>query len=147
MKLISACLLGLPCTWDGRNKKNDKAIELSQSESFMPICPEQLGGLPTPRIAQEIQSGSGDDVLDGKCRVLNKNGDDVTTAFIHGAEETLKIARQQGISEYIGKARSPSCGSGQVYDGSFSGKLIKGDGVTSALLRRNGISIISEEDI
>ena len=137
----------MPCTWDGRNIKNDKVVKLAQSESVIPICPEQLGGLPTPRIAQEIQYGGGDDVLDGKCKVLNKNGDDVTKAFIHGAEETLKIAKQMGINEYIGKARSPSCGSGQVYDGSFSGKLVSGDGVIAALLKRNGISITTEEDI
>ncbi len=147
MKLISACLLGLPCTWDGADKRNKNAIELAHSEKLIPVCPEQLGGLPTPRIAQEIQDGSGEDVLDGRRRVLNKSGDDVTEEFLRGAEETLKIASQMEIKEFIGKSRSPSCGFGQIYDGSFSGQLAPGNGVTAALLMRNGIRIISSDDI
>jgi len=94
MKLISACLLGIRCTWDGKdNYKSNKAIELLNSETLIPICPEQLGGLKTPRIPQEIQGGTGEDVLDRKCKVLNRNGEDVTAEFITGAEETLKIAK------------------------------------------------------
>jgi len=147
MKLISACLLGLPCTWDGADKRNKNAIELAHSEKLIPVCPEQLGGLPTPRIAQEIQDGSGEDVLDGRRRVLNKSGDDVTEEFLRGAEEALKIANQMEIKEFIGRSRSPSCGFGQIYDGSFSGQLAPGNGVTVALLMRNGIRIISSDDI
>ena len=94
MKLISACLLGIKCAWDGKdNYKSDKAIELLNSETLIPVCPEQLGGLRTRRIAQEIQGGTGEDVLDKKCRVLNRNGEDVTREFITGAEEALKLAR------------------------------------------------------
>ena len=89
----------------------------------------------------------GDAVLDNKCKVINKDGQDVTVEFIKGAEETLKIARQLNIKEFIAKSRSPSCGYGQVYDGTFSSKLIDGDGVTTALLRRNGLRIILEEDL
>jgi uncharacterized protein YbbK (DUF523 family) len=103
--------------------------------------------LPTPRAPQEIQGGTGEDVLDKKCTVLNKNGEDVTGAFIIGAEETLKIARQLNIKEFIAKRGSPSCGCGQIYDGSFTGGLVSGDGVTTALLKRNGIRIIAEEDL
>lgn len=148
MKLISACLLGVKCTWDGKdNYRSDRAIELLSSESLIPVCPEQLGGLKTPRIAQEIQGGTGEDVLDKKCRVLNRNGEDVTREFITGAEEALKIARLFHIKEFIGKSKSPSCGCGQIYDGTFSRRLIKGDGVTTALLKRNGIRIITEEDL
>ena len=148
MKLISACLLGIKCAWDGQDiYKNDKAIELSNSEMLMPVCPEQLGGLRTPRAPQEIQGGSGEDVLDGKCKVLNINGEDVTQEFIAGAEETLKIVKLFRIEEFIGKSRSPSCGCGQIYDGTFSRKLIDGDGVTTALLKRNGIRVITEEDL
>ena len=148
MKLISACLLGIKCAWDGQDiYKSDKAIELSNSETLMPVCPEQLGGLKTPRAVQEIQGGSGEDVLDGKCKVLNINGDDVTQEFIAGAEETLKIIKLFHIEEFIGKSRSPSCGCGQIYDGTFSRQLINGDGVTAALLKRNGSRVVTEEDL
>ena len=148
MKLISACLLGIRCAWDGKdNYKSDKAIKLLSSETLIPVCPEQLGGLKTPRAPQEIQGGTGGDVLDGKCRVVNKNGDDVTREFIRGAEETLKIARQFHVEEFVAKSKSPSCGCGQIYDGTFAQKLIHGDGVTTTLLKRNGIRIIKEEDL
>jgi uncharacterized protein YbbK (DUF523 family) len=148
VKLISACLLGIKCAWDGQDiYKSDKAIELSNSEMLMPVCPEQLGGLRTPRAAQEIQGGTGEDVLDGKCKVLNIDGEDVTQEFINGAEETLKIVKLLHIEEFIGKSRSPSCGCGQIYDGTFSRQLIGGDGVTTALLKRNGIRVITEEDL
>jgi uncharacterized protein YbbK (DUF523 family) len=148
VKIISACLLGVKCAWDGQDiYKSDKAIELLNSEMLMPVCPEQLGGLKTPRAAQEIQGGSGEGVLDGKCKVLNIDGEDVTQKFINGAEETLKIVKLFHIQEFIGKSRSPSCGCGQIYDGTFSRLLIDGDGVTTALLKRNGIRVIAEEDL
>jgi len=148
MKLISACLLGIKCAWSGDERYQDGwALELARREGLVPVCPEQLGGLATPRPPQEIQGGGGEDVLDGKCRVLNKDGVDVTGEFISGAEETLKIALKLNIREFIGKARSPSCGCGQVYDGSFSEKLVSGDGVTTALLKRNGIKVINIEDL
>ncbi|MEA1872700.1 MAG: DUF523 domain-containing protein [Chloroflexota bacterium] len=148
MKLISACLLGIKCAWDGQDiYKSYKAIELSNFEMLMPVCPEQLGGLKTPRPPQEIQGGTGEDVLDGKCKVLNIDGEDVTQEFINGAEETLKIVKLFHIEEFIGKSRSPSCGCGQIYDGTFSRKLIDGNGITTALLKRNGIRVITEEDL
>ena len=148
MKLISACLLGIKCAWDGQDiYKSDKAIELLNSDTLMPVCPEQVGGLKTPRAPQEIQGGGGEDILDGKCKVLNINGEDVTQEFINGAEETLKIVKLFHIEEFIGKSRSPSCGCGQIYDGTFSRQLIDGDGVTTALLKRNGIRVITEEDL
>ena len=148
MKLISACLLGIKCAWDGQDiYKSDKAIELLNSETLLPVCPEQLGGLETPRAPQEIQGGTGEDILDGKCKVLNIDGEDVTQKFINGAEETLKIVKLFHIEEFIGKSRSPSCGCGQIYDGTFSRALIDGDGVTTTLLKRNGIRVITEEDL
>jgi len=148
MRLISACLLGLKCAWDGEdNYRSDKAIKLLDTETLIPVCPEQLGGLKTPRAPQEIQEGSGEDVLDGKCKVLNKNGEDVTREFVAGAGETLRIARQFHIEEFIGKSNSPSCGCGRIYDGTFSQKLIAADGVTTALLKRNGIGVITEEEL
>lgn len=148
MRMVSACLLGMRCAWDGEDRyKDKKVIELLKNEILIPVCPEQLGGLATPRILQEIENGTGDDVLDGKSRIKNKIGQDVTQEFIKGAKEALKIARQYNIKEFIAKSRSPSCGCGFIYDGSFSGKLIKGDGITVALFKRNGIKVISENEL
>lgn len=147
MKLISACLLGIKCAWDGTDKyRNGKVIEALKNDELIPVCPEQLGGLDTPRLPQEIQGCSGEDVLDGRCRVRNVNGEDVTRQFIGGAVETLRTAQRFNIRQFIGKSGSPSCGCGQIYDGTFSKTLTDGNGVTAALLRRNGIKIISEEE-
>jgi len=145
--LCSACLLGIKCRWDAKVKPNQRVVDLAKKEILIPVCPEQLGGLPTPRVPQEIQQCSGEDVLDGKGKVKNKKGGDVTEEFIRGAQETLKIAKLFDAKEFIGKSRSPSCGYGKTYDGSFTGRLIDGNGVTIALLNRNGIKIISDEDI
>ena len=148
MKLISACLLGKKCAWSGDQRyKNQAALRLLGVASLLPICPEQRGGLTTPRVAQEIQGGSGEDVLDGRCRVMNKDGEDVTLAFIRGAEVALSLARQLKIKEFIGKAHSPSCGCGLIYDGSFSHQLVPGDGVTTALLKRNDIRVMTEGEL
>lgn len=148
MRMVSACLLGTRCAWDEKARyKNGKVIELLGKETLIPLCPEQLGGLATPREFQEIEKGSGDDVLDGRSRVKNKIGRDVTRQFIRGAKEALRIAKQYNIKEFIAKSRSPSCGCGSIYDGSFSKRLIKGDGVTVALFKRNGIKVITESDI
>jgi uncharacterized protein YbbK (DUF523 family) len=137
MKLVSACLLGTRCRYDGRSKRNNKVIALLQNEILIPVCPEQLGGLPTPRIPSEQRNE----------RVYSQTGEDVTEYFIRGAEEILRLAELYGIKEAILKQRSPSCGCGQIYDGSFSGRIIEGDGVTAALLKRNGIKVITEEDL
>ena len=148
MKIVSACLLGIKCAWDGKARyKNKKVIELLRKEILIPVCSEQLGGLATPRVLQEIQKGSGDDVLDGRSRVKNKIGQDVTRQFIRGAKEALRIAELYNIKEFIAKSNSPSCGCGFIYDGSFSKRLIKGDGVTVALFKRNGIKVVTENDI
>lgn len=145
--LISACLIGINCSWDGKNKLNKKCLKLFKEGKFISVCPEQLGGLPTPRSPQEIQEGTGERVLNGKCKVKNKDGKDLTKNFIKGARGTLKIAKLVGAKEAIFKSKSPSWGCGTTYDGSFSGRLIPGDGVTTALLKRNGIRVITEKDI
>lgn len=148
MRLVSACLLGIKCAWDGGDRyRNKKVIELLRKETLIPVCPEQLGGLATPREFQEIEKGNGDDVLDGRSRVKNKIGQDVTRQFTRGAKEALEITKQYSIKEFIAKSNSPSCGCGSIYDGSFSRKLIQGDGVTVALFKRNGIKVISENNI
>jgi uncharacterized protein YbbK (DUF523 family) len=147
MKLISACLLGIKCRWDGTDNKNDKAVELLKKEILIPVCPEQLGGLPTPRLRQEIQGGTGKDVLEKRAKVVNENGVDVTGQFVKGAEETLKIAKLYQVKEFIGKSYSPSCSCSKIYNGKFSGRSIKGRGTTAELLMRNGIKIKGEEDL
>lgn len=137
MKLCSACLLGKNCRYDGNNNADEKVLALAKNEELIPVCPEQLGGLPTPRIYSEVNNG----------KVINEAGEDVTEQFQKGAEETLKIARENNITEAIMKQRSPSCGCGKIFDGTFSGKVIDGWGITADLLRKNGIRVISEEEI
>ena len=137
MKLCSACLLGVKCRYNDKRKPNQKVIDLLDKEVLVPVCPEQLGGLPTPREPAERR---GD-------KVLTESGKDMTINFEAGAEEVLKIAEMYGVREAILKQRSPSCGCAQVYDGSFSGKIIEGDGVTTELLKKNGIKVITEEDL
>jgi len=137
MKICSACLLGIKCRYDGRGKPNKKVIDSSQEDILIPVCPEQLGGLLTPRESAERI---------GK-KIFTKSGKDVTRSFRKGAERALKIAQIFNIREAILKQGSPSCGCGMIYDGSFSRKLIKGDGIMTELFRNNGIKIISEENL
>lgn len=134
--LVSACLLGTPCRYDGAGKADARVLALAAKRRLIPVCPEQLGGLPTPRPPAERVGG----------RVLTTGGADVTDAFLRGAEETLRLAQLFGCKTAILKARSPSCGSGRIYDGTFSGTLVSGSGVTAALLRQNGITVLTEED-
>ncbi|MCX6815817.1 MAG: DUF523 domain-containing protein [Candidatus Aenigmarchaeota archaeon] len=147
MRLCSACLLGIKCRYDGKDNLNKKIVAISKKETLIPVCPEQLGGQSTPRPNAEISGGDGSGVLDGKAKVIEPGGNDVTKYFVKGAEEVLKMAKLHDIKEVILTQRSPSCGSGQIYDGTFSKKLIKGDGVTTALLKRNKIKVISDSDL
>lgn len=146
MILISACLCGVNCKYNGANNHHPYYIELLRKNELLPVCPEQLGGLPTPRLACEINGGTGTDVLNGLAQVYNTEGKNLSAAFIKGAEETLQLAKQAGISAAILQSRSPSCGCGKIYDGTFKGKLIEGDGVTAALLRMNGIKVWNDEE-
>jgi uncharacterized protein YbbK (DUF523 family) len=135
--LCSACLLGVNCRYDGKNKLNKKIIKLAKKKILIPVCPEQLGGLPTPREPAE-QKGK---------KIITKSGKDVTKYFKRGAKEVLKIAKLFKIKKAILKQKSPSCGCGKIYDGTFSGKIIKGDGVLTLLLKKNGIEVMSEENL
>ena len=121
-------------------------MDLLKEQQVIPVCPEQLGGLPTPRSACEIINGDGHGVLKGTAEVRDKNGVNKTAQFLLGAQETYEIAKRSGIKLAILKSRSPSCGNGQIYDGSFTGRLTAGDGVTAALLKDKGIRVISDED-
>ncbi|MEE1726925.1 DUF523 domain-containing protein [Streptomyces albidoflavus] len=139
--LVSACLRGVPCRFDGRDKAVRGVDEALAGREVVAFCPEQAGGLGTPRAAAELVGGDGYDVLDGRARVVDVNGVDVTEAFVAGARRALAAARRAGCAEAVLMPRSPSCGRGEVYDGEFRGVLVPGDGVTTALLERNGIAV------
>lgn len=138
--LVSACLLGLNCKYSGGNNMDKRVVKLLDTEELIPVCPEQLGGLETPRIPCEIILHSNERV------VVNKEGLNMTDKFIKGANETLKIARLMNQDSMLLQPRSPSCGCRQIYDGTFSGKLIEGEGITAELLRKNGIKVYDTED-
>ncbi len=141
--LVSACLAGVACRYDGGSCPHEEVVALVRAGRALPVCPEQLGGLPTPRPRAEIRDGDGADVLAGRARVVDEAGRDVTDAFMRGAEEVLRVARLTGARQAILKARSPSCGAGEIHDGTFRGALRPGDGVTAALLRREGLDVRS----
>ena len=136
--LISACLTGENCKYDGGNNAlpPEKLAALEAKYRLVPVCPERDGGLPTPRVPSERR---GD-------RVLNREGEDVTEAFRKGAALALETARKAGCTRALLKERSPSCGSGRIYDGSFSGTVISGDGVTAELLKEKGLAVYGETE-
>ncbi|HEY1406322.1 MAG TPA: DUF523 domain-containing protein [Spirochaetota bacterium] len=146
MIIISACLAGINCTYRGDSNYSPEIASLVEKGKALPVCPEQLGGLTTPREPVEIINGTGGSVLDGQSRIQSARGTDVTDAFVHGAYETLSIAQLCGAHCAILKARSPSCGKGLIHDGTFTGKLIEGNGVTAELLIRNGIDVLTEDE-
>lgn len=136
--LVSACLLGVNCRYDGGNGRRECVVSLMERYNLIPVCPEQLGGLKTPREPAERQ---------GLDFVTDRTGRDVTDCFIKGAKETLKIAELYGCKRAILKERSPSCGHGVIYDGTFSGTKIPGSGMTARLLEENGITVTGESSI
>lgn len=141
MILVSACLLGINCKYNGGNNYNEKVIKFLKDKRFIPVCPEQLGGLNTPRKPSEI-------IVKNNVRyVFNNENKDVTKEFYKGALETLNIAKKFNCSTAILKAKSPSCGCGKIYNGEFSSKLVDGNGITAQLLVNNKIKVISENDI
>lgn len=135
--LISACLLGVPCRYDGAEKRNSAAVRLAEKYHLIPVCPEQMGGLATPRPAAEIRRG----------KVETCDGVNVTDAYSRGAEAALRLALLFHCETAVLKERSPSCGSGEVHDGTFSGGLTAGDGVTADLLKTHGIRVLGESQI
>ncbi len=147
--LISACLLGRPVRYDGNGRRlDDPRLDRWRAEGrLVPICPELMGELLVPRPAAEIAGGSGGDVLAGRARVITVTGEDVTAAFVAGANAALDLARQSGCLHALLIDRSPSCGSLQIYDGGFSGRRIAGAGVTAALLAAHGISVYADHEI
>lgn len=145
--LVSACLLGIPCAYDGRGRPVEELLTWATRGFVVPVCPEVFGGLPIPRPTAEIVGGDGADVLAGQARVVTVEGGDVTDAYVSGAEGALAAASRYGITAAILRQRSPSCGSKWIYDGTHGGSLKEGQGVTAALLQRHGVVVWSEDDL
>lgn len=135
--LVSACLLGIDCKYNGKNNKNEQVLKLLKDHDLIPVCPEIMGGLTTPRTPAEINENE----------VITKDGKNVTKQYQKGAEETLKIAKLYNCQTAILKEKSPSCGCGRIYDGTFTGTLIDGDGITAKLLKEHGIRITGETSL
>lgn len=145
MILVSSCLAGLQVRYNGTHCLNHRISKLIEEGQAIPVCPELLGGFLTPREPAEIIGGNGEDVLDGKAKVVEKSGKDVTELYIKGAYITLKKANDVNATVVVLKEYSPSCGSSTIYNGEFMGEKVAGNGVTTALLRRNDLQVISEE--
>lgn len=143
--LCSACLLGINCRYDAIPKTNEHILELSRKVILIPVCPEQLGGLTTPRTQAET-TRDGSKILEGEGKVITFNNKDVTDNFLKGAYEVLRIAKMYNVKRAVLRQRSPSCGCGMIYDGTYSGRMILGDGVTAALLKKHKIDVKTEED-
>lgn len=142
MDIASACLAGVKCRYDGEARPDEKIAEMNRQGLLKLVCPECLAGLRSPRCPSEITGGDGNDVLEGRAKVVAWDGGDRTEVFIKGAEATLQLAKGFGAQRAYLKAKSPSCGCGRIYDGTFTATLRSGDGVTAALLKKNGIDVI-----
>ena len=134
--IVSSCLMGDNCKYNGKNNYHEKIVEFLKDKEYIKVCPECLGGLPTPRVPSEIV---GD-------KVINKEGIDVTKEYSLGAKITLDIVKENNVDCAILKSKSPSCGCGLIYDGSFSKTLIEGNGVTTKLLKENNVKVINSDD-
>lgn len=137
MILVSACLVGINCKYSGENNDAESVHQFLEGQVYVPVCPEQLGGLPTPRPTCEIVGA----------QVMDENGLDCTASFVKGAEEVLKIAELLNVKKAILKEGSPSCGCNLIYDGTFSGVKINGEGITAKLLKKHGIPVMSEKEL
>lgn len=131
---VSSCLLGINCKYNGKSNYNEEIIKLKGKYEIIPICPEVFGGLPTPRVPSEIINN----------KVINKEGLDVTLNYINGANKALRILKENDIKIAILKAKSPSCGKGEIYDGTFSHTIIEGNGITTQLFLENDITVYNE---
>lgn len=141
MILVSACLVGINCKYSGGNNYNQKIFDLVKEGKAIPICPEQLGGLNTPRKPVELK------VINGKRYAIDNEGKDFTENFERGALEVLKLAKNLNINKAILQPRSPSCGVDKIYSGNFDNKLVDGNGILAELLKQNGIDVLTPNDI
>lgn len=135
--LVSACLLGVGCRYDGQSNQLPQLEQLMKKHTCIPVCPEIFGGLPTPRVPAERQGN----------KVITKDGQDVTENFVRGTAEVLRLADLYHCKAALLKERSPSCGSGQIYDGTFTKTLVEGDGLTAQMLKKKGITVYGESQI
>jgi uncharacterized protein YbbK (DUF523 family) len=147
MILVSGCLVGQKCSYNMVNEEIPELKRLVDNGEAIPVCPAQLGGLPTPRPPSEIVGGDGKNVLEGKAKVINSEGRDMTKSFLKGASDALVIAKDKNVTEAVFRSRSPQCGCGLIYDGTFAGKTRSGDGVAAALLKKHGIRVMTEEEL
>lgn len=147
MILVSSCLAGFEVRYNGSSSLDTRIKKMLHDNQAVAVCPELLGGFLTPREPAEIIGGNGEDVLNGRAKVIEKSGRDVTDLYIKGAYKTLEAAKELGADTVILKEYSPSCGSSMIYNGAFTNEKVKGMGVTTALLQRNGIKVISEENL
>lgn len=145
--LVSACLAGRACAYDGSHRAHEEILKLVREGRAVLVCPEEEGGLGTPRPEAEVREGAGADVLDGSARVMTQQGADVTEQYLAGARIAVERAAEHGCSSAILKARSPACGCGAIHDGTFTKSLREGDGVAAAALKRAGIRIVTDEDL
>ncbi|OME70097.1 hypothetical protein BSK65_14020 [Paenibacillus odorifer] len=146
MILVSSCLAGMKVRYNGTDCLDEKIQKLLNDNQAIAVCPELLGGFSTPREPAEIIGGNGEDVLAGTAKVVDRSGTDVTDMYLKGAYITLAKAQEVSATMVVLKENSPSCGSSMIYNGEFKGKKISGNGVTTALLRKNGIEVTSEEN-
>jgi uncharacterized protein YbbK (DUF523 family) len=144
--LVSSCLIGKKCSYDGQARTSERVKELCSRYSCIDVCPEIEAGLGCPRESHEIKDGTGEDVLEGRSRVKSVSEKDHTEDFLKGARRALQIALKNEIPVAIMKARSPSCGVHRIYSGKFNGTLKSGSGVTSAILKRNGVKVFNEDE-
>lgn len=135
--LVSACLMGVGCRYDGKSNQLPQLEQLMKQHTCIPVCPEIFGGLPTPRVPAERQGS----------KIMTQDGQDVTQQFVRGTAEVLRLADLYHCKAALLKERSPSCGSGQIYDGTFTKTLTEGDGLTAEMLKRKGISVYGESQI
>ena len=145
MVLVSACLLGKCCRYNGGHSKNQNVLAYIKERYYISVCPEVLGGLETPRHPAEIIGGTGKEVIEGTAKVCNNLGQDVTAAFLAGAHMVVELAQRNNATEVILKENSPSCGVYSIYDGSFSGKKIFGSGVCAELLKELPLVLMNED--
>ena len=137
MILVSACLVGINCKYNGKNNYNEEIFNLVKEGKAIPVCAEQLGGLKTPRAPSELR------IIEGKRYVINNKGEDVTLEFEKGAKEILELAKKLNIKKAILKSKSPSCGKDKIYSGNFDNNLVDGNGVLAEILLQNGIEVIN----
>lgn len=145
--MVSACLAGVPCRYDGASRPHPVVMELLRKGQAFAFCPETAGGLPVPRPPAEITRGGGNDVWSGKARVVTRDGTDVTDQFVRGAIEALNSMLARGADCCVLVERSPSCGKKSIYDGTFTGAIQSGPGVTASLLLNAGLKVISSDEL